>query len=650
MARLGVWGSTGHHAADDYYNLLVQGFRAGHLYLDKEVPPALTRLPNPYDPTANQPYRDHVYDLSYYKGRLYLYFGIPPALILFWPVVGLTGHYLAQEQAVVIFCAIGFLVSVGLLRALWRRYFPDVRVWVVAACALALGVTTLVPAMLPRPAYNEVAISCGYMLIMLTLAAIWRALHDAEREWRWLAAASLAYGLAVGARPTLLFVGVVLLVPVAAAWRERRKIWALLAAAIGPVTAIGLGLMLYNGLRFDNPFEFGLQYQLSAVSLVGRGLFHPQYLWFNFRLCFLEPARWSAHFPFVHEIAMPPRPPGYALIQNPFGILTNIPLVWLALAAPLAWRGRVELATWDLRWFLAAVTLLFVACALPLLSYENAILRFEVDFLPSLLLLTVMGILGLERALAGRPVRRRVARWAWVVLLVFSVAFNLLASVQVYANQRWELGNALLQSGRALQATRVFEQVLRLKPDFPEAHMSFGRALLQMGRMQDAIKQYEEALRFDPNYIEAHANLADALLRVGNIPEALAHCEQALRINPDYADAHLDLGNAFLYMGKIPEATDQYETALRINPGLAEAHSNLGAIYQQMGKLPEAVAEYANALQIKPDYAEAHFNLGVALEKVGRTSEAIEHYRQALKLRPDFPPAENALARVQARQ
>ena len=35
-------------------------------------------------------------------------------------------------------------------------------------------------------------------------------------------------------------------------------------AAAGPIILIGLGLMFYNALRFDNPFEFGWRYQLSG--------------------------------------------------------------------------------------------------------------------------------------------------------------------------------------------------------------------------------------------------------------------------------------------------------------------------------------------------------------------------------------------------
>ena len=410
-APLGRLESLSLNPADAYYNLLVQGFRDGHLSLKKEVPTGFARLANPYDPEANRVYRGLPYglsDLSYYKGRFYLYFGVTPALILFWPFVALTGHYLFYRVAVTIFCAVGVAVSLGLLRTLWRRYFPEVSVGVVAACALALGLATGVPALLPQSDVYQVPISCGYMLTMLALGAVWCALHDTERRCRWLMAGSVAYGLAVGARPSLLFGGIILLVPVVCAWRERRSIWTALMAATIPITLIGLGLMLYNDLRFGNAFEFGLRYELGGgEGLVTQQFFHLRYLWFNFLVNFLEPARWTAHFPFVQRAAVPPFPLGYHDVQDTFGVLTNVPLVWLALAAPLAWRKRPDPERGALRWFVTASWLLFGMCALTLEFYCTAAGRYEVDFLPALVLLAVVGILGLERALAEQPVKRR---------------------------------------------------------------------------------------------------------------------------------------------------------------------------------------------------------------------------------------------------
>jgi hypothetical protein len=89
-AQSGFLASTSLNAADEYYNLLVQGFRAGQLNLKKEVPPGFASLADPYDRTANAPYG--VLDLSYYKGKFYLYFGVTPAVVLFWPYAALTGY------------------------------------------------------------------------------------------------------------------------------------------------------------------------------------------------------------------------------------------------------------------------------------------------------------------------------------------------------------------------------------------------------------------------------------------------------------------------------------------------------------------------------------------------------------------------------
>jgi tetratricopeptide (TPR) repeat protein len=525
-AHSGLMESLTSNAADTYYNLLVQGFRAGQLSLKKDVPPGLAQLADPYDPAANVPYRSAPYrmnDLSYYKGKLYLYFGITPALILFWPYVALTGHYLFHRQAVVIFCATGFLVSVGLLRALWRRYFAEVSVVVVAACALALGLATGVPVLLSRSDIYEVAISCGYMLTMLALAAIWCALHEPERRCRWLAAASVAYALAVGARPSLLFGAVILLVPVAQSWRERRpenlprSTWlSELIAATGPILLIGLGLMLYNLLRFDNPFEFGQHYTLNGEHMVAVQFFSPRYLWFNFRVYSLAPAHWSTCSPFVHRTAVLPVPPAHLRVERPFGVLSNIPLVWLALAAPRAWRSQSGQSASTLRWFVIAVALFFGSCALTLGFYWWVTFRYDVDFLPALLLLAVVGILGLERTLApnsksgqpDRPIWRRAVRWGWGLLLGFSVTFNLLATVDYYAETHHYLGVALEESGRVQEAIDQFELALRIEPDLAEAQYSLGVALERTGKITEAIDHYQQALRIKPDFTEARTALA----------------------------------------------------------------------------------------------------------------------------------------------
>jgi len=560
------------------YNLLVEGFQDGHLGLRKAVPSGLAQLAEPYDPAANHPYRippTLADDLSYYRGRFYLYFGATPALLLFWPWASLTGHYLLHRSAVALFCTVGYLATVGILRAVWRRYFPEVSPWVAAASALALGLATSAPILLQRSEVYEVSISCAYALTMLALAAIWLALHRPRERGRWLAAASLALGLAVGARPPVLFSSLILLVPVAAAWEERRTqgplsdgsrsgLLRLLAAAAVPLALCGAGLATYNYLRFGSPFEFGQHYQLSGIRQDSIQHFSPAFLGFNFRIYFLEPMPWHPAFPFFTNIVPPPMPPGHGIVEqpfSPFGVLSNIPLVWLALAAPLAVSGRSLL-----RWFLSATAALFAVPAAVTCLFFGTCSRYEMEFLPALVLLAVAGIFGLEGRCAGRPVLRRAARVLWIALLAYSTAFNLLASCERYALE----------------------------------HAYYGHSLYDLNR----------------------------------IPEALSELKSAVNMDSGNADAHEDFGVALARSGRLPEAMAEFRATLQLQPWRADAHDNLGNGFVQMGQSSDAIAEFRDSLRLRPNSAATHYNLAIALQEAGRPADAADEYREAVRLNP----------------
>jgi Flp pilus assembly protein TadD len=641
-ANSGVLELMGSGAQDSFYNLQVQGFRDGHLSVNRELPPNLGDL-------AKMKWEENygLDDLSYYKGKLYLYFGVTPAVALFWPYVALTGHYLLHKDAAVIFFSAGFLAGAVLLWAVWRRYFKESGVGVLAAGTLALGLGNFAPAILGRCDVYEVAAGCGYALTMLALGGVWLALHDERRRWRWLAAASLAYGLAVGARPSLLLGAVILLAPVVQAWREKRRVWPLLAAAAGPMVLIGAGLMFYNELRFDNPLEFGQRYQLP---LVVHQQFSLRYLWFNFRVGFLEPARWSGHFPFVDNIVAPAPPAGYCQLDESYGVLSNLPVVWLALAAPLAWRNRPEEARSKLRRFFGAVALLFGMCALLIVLHDSMCMRYEMEFVSPLVLLAAVGVFGLERALAGRPVWRRAARWGWGLLLAFTVAFNLFASYKSNADSHQNFGFALLKTGRVEEAIGQFQKTLQMRPDGEAAHDDLGAALEQMGKVDEAITEYQKAVQIDPAFALGHNNLGNALLKKGRVDESLAQYQKAVEIQPDDLETRCGFGYALLQSGRVDEAITQYQQALRIKPDYALARNNLGNALLQKGRADEAILQYQQALQLKPDYADAYNNLGNVLLQKGRLDEAILLFQKALEIKPDYAEAENNLGNALARK
>ena len=152
---------------EGYYPLETAGFRAGHLYAAIEPHPALLALKDPYDPVANAPYRVH--DMSLYKGHYYLYFGVTPVLILFWPFAALTGRYLDEPVAVALFCSAAVWAGMGLLFALRRRHFPAAPFLFLVAGWVCLAWATPLTLLVEGPQFYQVPISCAIFLQALML-------------------------------------------------------------------------------------------------------------------------------------------------------------------------------------------------------------------------------------------------------------------------------------------------------------------------------------------------------------------------------------------------------------------------------------------------------------------------------------------------
>ncbi len=664
-------------ASEDSYNLLVQGFSTGQLNLNQEAPPELAKLADPYDPNVNAPYIGTVNDLTYYKGKLYLYFGVTPALVFFWPYYALTGHFLSERDAIAVFIGVGFVAIAGLLRALKGRYFLEAGRWIPAAGAILPG---LALALTLPVNVHETAIACGFGFAMLALAAVWGALHEPVRRISWLALASLAYGLAVGARPTLLFGAVILLLPVIHAWRQAgeppRRVAGLMLAAIGPIAVIGCGLMLYNVLRFGNPFEFGWHYQLNpSYRPPSTHPFGFKYLWFDARLYFLEPVLWMRQFPFLKSAPLPTMPPGYDL-GNAYlggGILIIYPMIFFSLAAPLAWKRKPAGTASALGWFAAACLILFTAGAVTLSLFFASALGYELDFLPGLLLLALIGTYCADHAALAFPGRRHLICLAWFVLMSYSIAFNLLANVEARAESDFFVGNFFLSQGRPDEAQAQYQRVLSLFPECADGHFGLGNLRLKQGRLDEAISEYQRAIEISPDLVEAHNNLGHCLLHTGRLDDAIAQFETAVQMRPRSVNYRNALGAAYAKKGMWNAAIVQFEKAIEIQPALAEAHNDLGYCLLQAGRLDEAVSEhrtavklepgsptyldalanalcqkglfdeaaleYKKVLELHPDDAEARNNFGYCLQQTGRLDDAITQYRKAVESQPGFAEA-----------
>jgi tetratricopeptide (TPR) repeat protein len=608
----GLFAILSPQAATAYYNLLVQGLRSGQLNVKRDAPPGLANLPDPYDPAANAHYvwdpRQPSYELSYYHGKLYLYFGVTPALLLFWPYSVLTGDYCTHRDAVLIFDALGLLVAAWLIYSVWRRYFSETNVWSVAAGVLALGLAPCFMDQLSNCDLHEVPRSSGFACTMLALVAIWNALHQPQRQRLWLALASLAYGLAVGSRPSLLPGIVMLLIPVVHHWRSPaetlspKQTLSLLGAAILPALLIGMGLAAYNVRRFGSPFEFGWRYQLTDIQNPLAQPFGWHYLWFNFRLYFLQPLYWTGSFPFIQAHVPPSQPAHYYGVGNPYsGILVNFPLVWSALGVRLLWSKFPAAESLALRRFVSALLWLFVTSALTLCGFFCGSSSYLCDFMPALLILAVIGVCALARALNGRTLWRRVVLWSWSLLLVYSLTVSLLVGAKTHAGANFTAANLLLNDGRPAEAIAHFKKSTILDPGSGVFHFACANAYSRAGQLDEAIVEYGKAMERNPTNVEAMYGLSLCLLGSGRAGEGERQFQKLMELNPDILNSHTpqDLNNAAVPLAIDPDprkrsgkvAVILAESACR-QTGFKSVRilGTLAAAYAEAGRFDDAIS------------------------------------------------------------
>jgi Tfp pilus assembly protein PilF len=191
---------------------------------------------------------------------------------------------------------------------------------------------------------------------------------------------------------------------------------------------------------------------------------------------------------------------------------------------------------------------------------------------------------------------------------------------------------------------------LRIKPDYPEAHINLATILRRLGKADESEREYRVALSLQPGNVQAHSGYGALLLGQGRANEALGEFSEVVQLRPEYADGHYDLGRMLAAVGRTDEAMAQFFETIRLRPDHAEAHHSLGFALVSRGRLDEAVAQFAAEAQLKPTDAGVHNNLGMLLASVGRLDEAIAQFSEALRIKPDFEAARRSRETTLARR
>jgi hypothetical protein len=408
-------------SSSQHYDELARAFQLHQLALPVPVDPVLLHAPNPYD----EDYIDghFIWDLSYYKGHYYLYFGATPCVLLFYPWLMVTGQDLNECLGYLIISSVNLLLFGLILRAFSRRLFPNCPLVWPAALFFVYGIASPLTYLLRLVDMYEIATASGGTCILFSAYFLFLGLYTPRWRPLYFALVSLGWGAAVGSRPPLLFAGTFLFF----AWLNlaheqaglRAAGWGRFLAntlALALPAAIVLGLIgWYNDARFDSPFEFGQRFETNIGGTGSGPMFSIYYFPDRFMQYFLLPPCFCDRFPFIN-------PSSYPLSwlyseqvtwEHFTGVLVSFPILIVGLLWIRHVRRYQEAAGGRLlRVYGMCLTAATVGPLLVLLNLDAGTYRYYCDFLPTFYVLTAFSLMA-RRHLAP------FARWQVALLIVF---------------------------------------------------------------------------------------------------------------------------------------------------------------------------------------------------------------------------------------
>jgi len=181
-------------------------------------------------------------------------------------------------------------------------------------------------------------------------------------------------------------------------------------------------------------------------------------------------------------------------------------------------------------------------------------------------------------------------------------------------------GIELYGNNRYSEAADILKQVVKTNKEDYEAWHYLGLSLILKQELKDATKCFETVLRLQPQYAAGHAGLAYVLLLRNKQANAMVEAEMALKIDPQIADAYYIISVIRLRAGARDDALKNAENAIKLRPQLAPPYLlKSEALVSFLGDVP---------LSTENESAESRNN------RYREAAEALEKY---LQLNPKAP-------------
>ena len=310
----------------------------GQLYLEEEPPQWLQDSNDPYDKGARDEMQKetgepYLFDVAYYNGHYYVYFGVVPVILFYLPFYLLTGANFPTAIGVLIAVVAFVLGCSALLDRFARYHFKRVSLGLYLLLQIPLVMCCGVLYLLKFPTFYSLPIALGLAFSVWGLYFWMKGRASAGPE-KWYLAGSLCMALVAGCRPQLLVLSLVAFPLFWRAYITKRRLLTPrgareFACLIAPYLVVAAGLMAYNHARFGSFTDFGANYNLTVNDMTKRG-------WNIGRLApalfayFLQPPSATGVFPYLQPAPFDTTYMGQTIKEVTFGgIFACLPVLWV---------------------------------------------------------------------------------------------------------------------------------------------------------------------------------------------------------------------------------------------------------------------------------------------------------------------------------
>jgi protein O-GlcNAc transferase len=191
---------------------------------------------------------------------------------------------------------------------------------------------------------------------------------------------------------------------------------------------------------------------------------------------------------------------------------------------------------------------------------------------------------------------------------------------------------ALVQTGDATGAVRLYERALVLGPDSATLREDYGVAYLQQADLDHAIAQFQAGVAMAPQSAQLHYDLGLAYKLKDDLNDAIAELTRAAALDATLPDPAYTLGVIYMQQGRFAEAAAQLRTVTALQPANGEAWAMLGGVLKDADDTAGAIDAIHHASALEPEQPSLHVQLAALLVRTGQPAEAAAERKLAADL------------------